>query len=35
LLLGLLVLAVGIRFALDLVLKPESLYSIRPLDTGT
>ena len=32
LLLGLLVLAVGLRFALDLVLPPESLYSIRPLD---
>ncbi len=32
LLLGLLVLAVGIRFALDLVLPPENLYSIRPLD---
>ena len=31
LLLGLLVLAVGIRFALDLVLPPESIYSIRPL----
>ena len=34
LLLGLLVLAVGIRFALDLVLPPEHLYSLRPLDTG-
>jgi hypothetical protein len=33
LLLGLLVLAVGIRFALDLVLPPENVYSIRPLDT--
>ena len=33
LLLGLLVLAVGIRFALDLVLPPESLYSIRPLES--
>ena len=33
LLLGLLVLAVGIRFALDLVLPPESLYSIRPMDS--
>jgi uncharacterized membrane protein YfcA len=32
LLLGLLVLAVGIRFALDLVLPPETLYSVRPLD---
>jgi len=27
------VLAVGIRFALDLVLPPENLYSIRVLDT--
>jgi hypothetical protein len=35
LLLGLLVLAVGIRFALDLVLAPDSFYSIRPLDTDT
>ena len=34
LLLGILVLAVGIRFALDLVLPPESLYSIRPLETN-
>src|SRR5216684_1245901 len=33
LMLGLLVLAVGIRFALDLVVPPETLYSIRPLDT--
>jgi uncharacterized membrane protein YfcA len=33
LLLGLLVLAVGMRFALDLVLRPDSLYSLRPLDT--
>jgi uncharacterized membrane protein YfcA len=33
LLLGLLVLAVGIRFALDLVLPPANLYSIRVLDT--
>jgi hypothetical protein len=33
LLLGLLVLAVGIRFALDLVVAPEQLYSIRPLET--
>jgi hypothetical protein len=32
LLLGLLVLAVGIRFALDLVLPPQTLYSIRTLD---
>jgi uncharacterized protein len=35
LLLGLLVLAVGIRFALDLVVRPETLYSIRPLETDT
>jgi uncharacterized protein len=35
LLLGLLVLAVGIRFALNLVLVPENLYSIRQLDPGT
>jgi uncharacterized membrane protein YfcA len=34
LLLGVLVLAVGIRFALSLVLMPEDLYSIRPLDGG-
>jgi hypothetical protein len=27
------VLAVGIRFALDLVLPPDNLYSIRVLDT--
>src|SRR5204863_654234 len=33
LLLGLLVLAVGIRFALNLALSPEQLYSIRPLET--
>ena len=32
LLLGLLVLAVGIRFALDLIVPPETIYSIRPLD---
>jgi uncharacterized membrane protein YfcA len=35
LLLGLLVLAVGIRFALDLVWTPDSLYSLRPLGTST
>src|SRR5262249_48232840 len=34
LLLGLLVLAVGIRFAVDLVLPPEDPYSIRTLETG-
>jgi hypothetical protein len=27
------VLAVGIRFALDLILPPDNLYSIRVLDT--
>ena len=35
LLLGLLVLAVGIRFAFDLVLRPESLYSVRLMETDT
>ena len=34
LLLGLLVLAVGIRFGLDLVLPPENLFMLRPLDEG-
>lgn len=34
LLLGLLVLAVGLRFALDLALRPDNLYSLRPLDSG-
>jgi hypothetical protein len=32
LLLGILVLAVGLRFAFDLVLTPEELYSIRPVE---
>jgi uncharacterized membrane protein YfcA len=32
LLLGLLVLAVGIRFAVNLVLPPETLYSVRAMD---
>jgi uncharacterized membrane protein YfcA len=32
LLLGILVLAVGLRFAFDLVLAPEELYSIRPVE---
>jgi uncharacterized membrane protein YfcA len=32
LLLGTLVLAVGLRFAFDLVVRPEDLYSIRPLE---
>jgi len=32
LLLGLLVLAVGIRFALNLVLAPETFYSVRAVD---
>jgi uncharacterized membrane protein YfcA len=31
-LLGLLVLAVGVRFALNLVLEPDDLYAIRPLE---
>lgn len=31
LLLGVLVLAVGLRFAIDLVIQPENLYSIQPL----
>jgi uncharacterized membrane protein YfcA len=35
LLLGLLVLAVGIRFAFELVVQPEHLFSIRPLGSGT
>jgi uncharacterized membrane protein YfcA len=35
LLLGLLVLAVGIRFAFDLILRPENLYSIRVVETDT
>jgi uncharacterized membrane protein YfcA len=35
LLLGLLVLAVGLRFAFDLVLTPEDLYLVRPLGGGT
>jgi len=34
LLLGLLVLAVGIRFGLDLVVPPESMFLLRPLDEG-
>jgi uncharacterized protein len=32
LLLGVLVLAVGLRFAFDLILKPEDLFSVRPLE---
>jgi uncharacterized protein len=35
LLLGLLVLAVGIRFGLDLTLTPDDLYLLRPLDSGS
>jgi len=31
--LGLLVLAVGIRFAFNLVLTPDDLYSLRPLES--
>jgi uncharacterized protein len=34
LLLGLLVLAVGIRFGLDLVVPPDSLFLVRPLEEG-
>ena len=34
LVLGLLVLAVGIRFAFNLVLEPEDLYAVRPLEDG-
>src|SRR3979409_1117505 len=34
LLLGLLVLAVGIRFGLDLTLPPENLFMLRPLEGG-
>jgi uncharacterized membrane protein YfcA len=34
LLLGLLVLAVGLRFAFNLVLTPEDMYSLRPLEGG-
>jgi uncharacterized membrane protein YfcA len=34
LLLGLLVLAVGIRFGLDLILPPENLFLLRPLEEG-
>lgn len=34
LLLGLLVLAVGIRFAFEMVLTPEEVYFIRPLESG-
>jgi uncharacterized membrane protein YfcA len=32
LLLGVLVLAVGLRFAFDLIVKPDDIYSIRPLE---
>jgi hypothetical protein len=34
LLLGVLVLAVGLRFAFDLVVQPDDLYSIRVLEAG-
>ena len=34
LLLGLLVLAVGVRFALNLILTPDDVYSVRPLAGG-
>jgi uncharacterized membrane protein YfcA len=35
LLLGLLVLAVGIRFGLDLTLTPDNLYLLRPVESGS
>ncbi len=34
LLLGLLILSVGIRFAVELVIRPDELYSIRDLGAG-
>ena len=34
LLLGLLVLAVGIRFGLDLIVPPDNLFLLRPLEEG-
>jgi uncharacterized membrane protein YfcA len=34
LLLGLLVLAVGLRFAFNLVLTPDELFTVRPLEGG-
>src|SRR5262249_19579149 len=34
LLLGILVLLVGLRFAYDLILQPDDLYSLRPLENG-
>ena len=34
LMLGVLVLAVGLRFAFELVLRPDDLFSVRPLDQG-
>src|SRR5262249_43210477 len=34
LLLGLLVLGVGLRFAFDLVIRPDELFSVRPLESG-
>jgi uncharacterized membrane protein YfcA len=33
LLLGILVLMVGLRFAFDLVLQPDELFSLRPVET--
>ena len=34
LMLGLLVLAVGLRFALELMLRPDDIFSVRPLEQG-
>jgi uncharacterized membrane protein YfcA len=34
LLLGLLVLGVGLRFAFDLVIRPDELFTVRPLESG-
>jgi hypothetical protein len=34
LLLGILVLLVGLRFAYDLILQPDDLYSVRRVETG-
>jgi hypothetical protein len=32
--LGILVLLVGLRFAYDLILQPDDLYSVRRVETG-
>ena len=34
-LLGLLILSVGIRFAVELTIRPEELFTIRALEPGT